>query len=401
MRTFIVVSCKVDDFVSFAILKMGFSIVYFIMETCEINELTYQLDRKNYTAKIIKNNDLLENVFIPLKICYKSKDFVVTTIGPKSFSENKNLKIISFPDDSRVNFIDDRAFYRSSLVKINIPKFVTHIGNFSFAWCNCIEEINIPDDSQLLSIGENAFFISHLQTLKIPSKLEKLAQKWCKGTSNLTNIQISPENKNFSFIDNSLLISRKEPTLIFSNRNVRKVVIPASIEEILDSSFECCFQIRSIEFEKNSKLKKIGQSSFESSSIPRIKIPSTVTSISGYAFSTCQKLEYVEFEKDAKIENFGFFAFFNSAIKHFTCPATANNIGGYMLQQCDDLICAEFLGDKLKFNDHTFYFCQKILYISFPNSKTVDFGYDDFFNVSDKCSLFFVPYAKITIKHYD
>lgn len=72
--------------------------------------------------------------------------------------------------------------------------------------------IEFTKDSELRTIEKIAFEDSKIEIISIPSSVNQLQDGWCKGTSKLTNVLISPENNYFKYFDheNKIIISRNK-----------------------------------------------------------------------------------------------------------------------------------------------------------------------------------------------
>lgn len=124
-------------------------------------------------------------------------------------------------------------------------------------------------------------------------------------------IDVSIDNKNFKYIDDSLLIYKKDEknsdydTLIWARRNIDQVVIPLFIKEISSYAFYGCDNLKKIEFAENSELKIISKNAFRSSRIESILVPNKVELIEEYAFYDCRYLKNIEFLDDSQLRSIG------------------------------------------------------------------------------------------------
>ncbi len=98
-----------------------------------VENIIYQLDKKNKTAKVIGYVYIGEpvDVKIPEFIRYRFRKYKVTEIGDWAFRGCK------------------------SLISIDIPNSVTKIGYYVFKYCNSLTSIHIPDS--VTEIGDCAF----------------------------------------------------------------------------------------------------------------------------------------------------------------------------------------------------------------------------------------------------
>lgn len=130
----------------------------------------------------------------------------------------------------------------------------------------------------------------------------------------LNDILVPKNNHFFSFLNNSFLVGKANQksdifdVLLFSRRDIKHVIIPPFISVISPYAFNECIQIESIEFPENSQLTKIDMLAFNNSSINEIVIQSNVTTIGDDAFNYSQ-LKSIEFEPNSKLEFIGKSAF--------------------------------------------------------------------------------------------
>lgn len=263
--------------------------------------LTFLLNTNNFTTIVFDTKDAAGDIYIPYSINYNNQDYLITSIGPKSFFHNKKIKSISFPDNSEVKSIGSSAFFESSMITLNIPKSLTKIEDRAFSFSD-LAMIEIPSDSQLeiieefafsntkitkftipsklrelclnifneckslkvvdyhpnselYSIGAFAFAFSGIETLKIPPFLEQLNGSWCERTDYLKNIIISPKNKNFCFSDGKYLYGKSNKDselydiLYFVNRETEEVIIPKYVKIIGKNAISHCKKNKNIKIQ--------------------------------------------------------------------------------------------------------------------------------------------------------
>lgn len=124
-----------------------------------------------------------------------------------------------------------------------------------------------------------------------------------------------------------------------SCRNLKlvSVVFPASVEIIDDYAFMECNNLAAIQFNGNSKLKKIGCFSFCLTAIKIINFPSSLEEIGDDAFIRSSKLQSVAFAKNSKLRLIGKNAFSISAVEHLELPDSLEEIGDRAFYECRKL----------------------------------------------------------------
>ena len=127
--------------------------------TAAIRDYNYEIDDakfpiKNKTRKFKGfGNERSRTVFIPET--YKTiggKEYAITTIGKAAFAGYTNMDYVVIP--TTVTTIEDYAFFRSSLISVEIPATVSQIGNRAFGWCQKLKSLKIP---QGIRVGNDLY----------------------------------------------------------------------------------------------------------------------------------------------------------------------------------------------------------------------------------------------------
>lgn len=199
----------------------------------QINDLSFELDAKNFTAHLINSPMARGNVFLPRSISYQSQEYLLTEIKANSFKGNHSIYSIEFSEDSSLRKIEKKSFKDSSIERITIP-----------------------------------------------SSLEELEEEWCACTNHLCHISVQPNNNRYKIYekDRKILIGKSDiksdnfDILVFACRDIKNVIIPSTIKHICSFAFSEC-KFKSFEYEENSMLETVGRKIFDESDISDIKIP--------------------------------------------------------------------------------------------------------------------------------
>ena len=175
-----------------------------------IDDLSFELDTKSFTAHLINSCMAKGNVFLPRSINYHSQEYLLTEIKVNSFKGNNSIYSIEFPEDSALRKIEKKSFKNSSIERITIP-----------------------------------------------SSLEELEEEWCADTKYLCHVSIHPNNKRYKFYDKEkkILIGKSDTKsdifdlLVFACRDIKDVVIPSTIKHICSFAFSDC-TIKLFEYEE-------------------------------------------------------------------------------------------------------------------------------------------------------
>lgn len=292
---------------------------------------------------------------------------------------------------------DNLLLAKNDIKSAIIPSSIKNIDYYCFSNCNQIKKIEFEPNSSLETICANAFFYSTIEEIELPSKVYRLMDCWCASTRNLKRLSVSHENNFLRMIDNKILVGKKNVddqvfnTLLFANRNIKSVVIPASIEIISMKSFQLCRNLRKVEFEKNSKLKEIQLNAFESSDLRYFEIPENLILIDEKAFEFCGNVEKLSFSMNSKLSSLPDHFLEKSKINHLIIPSSIKKIGkdAFYLAKLESV---EILSDNLECGSDCFG-SNRLKLISFPNAKKVTF--EDFWN---KENLYIYIRAKGVIK---
>ena len=177
------------------------------------------------------------------------------------------------------------------LTSVTIPDGVKEIGHFAFSNCKGLTSVTIPDGVR--EINSYAFSgCTSLAGVTIPNSVKEIGYYAFSGCTSLTSVEVAPENQQF-YVENGLVISRKESSVILVPGGLTSAVIPEGVKEIDGAAFRDCTNLTSVTIPNS--VKEIGDSAFRGcESLTRVAIPSSVKEIGYYAFSGCTSLTSVE-----------------------------------------------------------------------------------------------------------
>ncbi len=78
---------------------------------------------------------------------YKSvngKEYTITTIGRAAFAGFQNMDYVIIP--KTITTIEDYAFFRTSLISVDIPATVASMGKRVFGWCTKLKSLKFPQN---------------------------------------------------------------------------------------------------------------------------------------------------------------------------------------------------------------------------------------------------------------
>ncbi len=240
-------------------------------------------------SDVFRNNLAIESVVIP--------DSIIT-IGTDSFSGCTNLNSVTISANSKLETLEQGAFYATGLTSINFPKSVKTIGYSAFSGCASLETITFSDDGNLQTIGTGAFYHTAVHTISIPKSVTLIADDAFSGCANLTSVTFAE--------DINLL---KLNTGAFYATGLTSVTVPASVKSIGTDTFSSCANLTSVIFEEGSILQTIQTGAFWSTGITSITLPRHLQSIGTQAFENTH-LTKVIIESDSV--TFGSYVFANA-----------------------------------------------------------------------------------------
>lgn len=245
---------------------------------------------------------------------YKGEIFAipdsVEEIGDNAFSECSNITGITM--SKRLTIIGENAFSMcSSLLGITIPEGVETIGAHAFE--NCRNMLNAYIPISVENMGEKAFMNCNslqeigCETIQRPLKWDV---NWSGGNDNIVEwgYWLVKAGYKYDVIDNEIYLKEytgNEVRIeipaeigdlsvvdfgdIFSNSQIKSVVIPDSIRNIAKGAFAGCAELNEVIIEDGVMV--IGEGAFAyCSNLVNITIPASVKGIGDYAFCDCTNL---------------------------------------------------------------------------------------------------------------
>ena len=242
----------------------------------------------------------------------------VTVIGPYAFNNCINFKCIDNDKKEQIalnlgntSYIREYTFNNCrSLTKVNINNKIDRIGPYAFAECSKLKTVSIDRDTKLNEIQDFAFYnCTDLEELYLPEILTyivKSAFEYCKLYKGGTLLILPDDSKSYKLWipDNitSMGIS------CFKNSGIEELnMSPASkLSTIPDMAFESCNNLSSINILGATSIKTIGMGAFRNCenlctgtgsgtvSVGKLELPSSINSINDEAFNGCKNILYVQ-----------------------------------------------------------------------------------------------------------
>jgi hypothetical protein len=242
----------------------------------------------------------------------------VTVLGRENFCWCESLEYVVFESGSRLERIEERAFFRSGLRSIVIPLSVVVLGKGSFDSCYSLESVIFESGSRLERIEESAFEYSGLHSIDIPPGVMFIDGSAFAAIS-LISVSVSPANGKFRLRE--LLLEDFDGSTIYRYFGAcSSVLIPSSIVVLGRESFSWCESLTSVIFESGSRLERIEGRAFHRSGLRSIVIPSSVVVLGKESFYWCLSLKSVLFESGSRLERIEERAFHVTSLGRIEIP---------------------------------------------------------------------------------
>lgn len=312
---------------------------------------TYKKSPTFTGSDTVVTDSALTRVVIPAKLL---------SIGDQAFAECLALKEVEFAveEDGTLHLqsMGAYAFYQSAVVNLQLPDTLTKVGEYAFAQMSDLQTVKLPATrtewdmftfygtrhAQQFIIPEGTVTVPEItydgSEINIPSTVEGEVNIEAKSA---TSVNVSPDaNINdltlkFAKCDKLevpqtvtvLGLSGECPQVAFP-KNLRiislykvtgqqDVVIPASVEVIERGAFLGNSGVKTLSFEKGSKLKEIAQHAFYASDLQSVQLPEGLSKLDMSAFEEC------------------------TALKRLDIPASVSEVKNYV-EGCSSLETIEF-----------------------------------------------------------
>lgn len=172
--------------------------------------------------------------------------------------------------------------------------------------------------------------------------------------------------------------------LIVDGKEIVDIIIPNTIDTILDNTFKHFVNIKSVVTPQS--VTTIGNYAFyRCISLPSITIPSSVKHIGNYAFASCSSLGSIIIPTN--ITNLSNGTFSNcSSLKSISLPDGLEQIGAYTFSACSSLTSITIPNSVMNIGENAFKDCSSLTSIIIPDCIT-SIGEYAFSSCSSICSI--------------
>lgn len=261
---------------------------------------------------------------------YNSKNDCNAIIETATNKLIQGCSTTQIPED--VTCIGDSSFYKcSNLTSIKIPDSVTNIDVYAFAGCSSLASVTLSNNLKL--IDSEAFSgCESLTNITLPEKLESIGLDAFSGCKQLTEIRIpssvtSITSSTFSYCENLKKLEVDSNNTIYNSSNGCNAIIETAANALVQGCSTTTIP---------DNVTRIKSSAFEGSGIKKVKIPAGVQEINEAVFSDCKKLTSITIPKSVKtIENHAFYGC--SKLKSVKIPNGVECIGALAFYGCNKL----------------------------------------------------------------
>ena len=181
-----------------------------------------------------------------------------------------------------IQYIEERAFYRSNLISVRIPGTVEHIGRECFDQNYRLKDVRLEEG--LKSIGKDSFAnCDKLKQIVIPASVTDIEEA-AFTDNHLQEILVARDNQAFIVSDGALINIRDGVLIAYPEYSeTESCIIPEGVKRIGNFAFYRAHHLKKIAFPDG--LLEIGQRAFFSCNhLTAIDLPDSVVRLEDSAF---------------------------------------------------------------------------------------------------------------------
>ena len=293
----------------------------------------------------------------------------------------------------------------TALKSVTIPDSVTSIGSNAFYNCTALTSVTIPDS--VTSIGGNAFGSSNGPQPLLLCNKDSYAASWAESNgypyalldgTDEENIISETVNAKLSYsIDKrtrTLTVLNQGKLISFSSYNapwckyqqyVETAILSDGCTSVSEQAFYGCYNLKRVVLPET--VETIDASAFDQCvSLQDITIPNAVTSIGDSAFYNCASMKTATIGNS--VTSIGYSAFrYCSSLQSATIGDGVTSIGSYAFSNCSFLQNIVLPEGLQSIGSYAFYYCESLQSIVIPDSVTYMGDYETFENCTSLKSV--------------
>ena len=201
----------------------------------------------------------------------------LNTIPQRAFSSCTNLNAVTFSEGQET--IGSYAFNGcTNLQTITFSEGLQTIQPYAFFGCQNVKSVHLPQS--LKAIDNNAFDQCYrLEEATLPDALETLGNYAFCNCDSLTT---------FTFPENITIVP--EYVLAYSDK-LQTINLASNVRRISGYAFDGCFNLKSFDFDRYTKLNQIYGYSFQGTGLTEVDLPDRIDTLFVSAFRNCKSLK--------------------------------------------------------------------------------------------------------------
>ncbi|MCH5184860.1 MAG: leucine-rich repeat protein [Oscillospiraceae bacterium] len=245
----------------------------------------------------------------------------MTKISEEAFYGCKALNSLTIPVN--VKEIGARAFYGTSLTKVDLPLNITSIEDETFYGCQKLLEITIP--SKVSYIGERAFYgCTLLKTVNVEGRLTEIGEEAFYNCKAMEEFNIKEEYKDS--------LEEMGKRTFYGCTSLKRVVFSKNMTEIPDEMFRGCVKLESVDIPNT--IRRVGVAAFYGcTGLQSLKFNNINLNyedkyplvLEDKCFYGCTSLQNITFSNN--IESIPDSCFYQSGVKTLTIPKNIKTVG--------------------------------------------------------------------------
>lgn len=376
----------------------------------------------------------------------------ITQIGKYAFYQCGNLRGVKL---NKVKVIEELAFYRSGLTKVEIPAGADNVSSDAFNESTLLASITVEEGSthytsvdgvlfnddkttlltypigksgddyldmpstvttiaksafhacrikkvklaeSVKTIEEGAFSYSSLEEVELNEGLETINQG-AFSVTDLSTVHIPASVKNINRMAFYKLNSGIDPKHHNTFTSVT-VADGSQLDHIIDAAFGSNANLKSFTFEGSTTLNNIGANVFnDCSSLSSFEVPASVTQLYNGAFNGCTALVNITFDENSQLKSIGKQAFQNcTSLPQISLPASVVSIGQEAFNKCGKLEQIDIPTATNNIHYSAFQFCDNLTNINVDGNNKTYSSVDGMLASKDQKTLVIFPAGKANDK---